>query len=45
MAAMKCRGFRGEFFVLSHFSFGRRDAVFSVGSALLVILLALVEWI
>lgn len=44
MAAMKCRGFRGEFYVLRHFSFGRRDALFSLLSALVVLLLAFVEW-
>jgi cobalt/nickel transport system permease protein len=40
VAAMKCRGFRGEFFVLDHFIFGRRDVAFSaIVSAIFVVLL------
>jgi cobalt/nickel transport system permease protein len=34
LAAMKCRGFRGRFFVLHHFAFARRDAVFAFVSLL-----------
>lgn len=34
LAAMKCRGFDGRFYVIEHFQFGRRDAVFG-GLALL----------
>jgi len=29
-AAMKCRGFRGRFYVLDHFAFARRDAMFGL---------------
>ena len=29
-AAMKCRGFKGKFYVLSHFHFHRRDGVFGL---------------
>lgn len=41
-AAMKCRGFRGRFYVLEHFAFAARDAAFGVVS--LFVLLALV-WV
>jgi cobalt/nickel transport system permease protein len=34
VAAMKCRGFRGHFYVLHHFSFARRDAAFALVSLL-----------
>jgi cobalt/nickel transport system permease protein len=43
-AAMKCRGFRGEFHPLDHFRFGRRDAAFALGAAALLASLALAEW-
>ncbi len=33
LAAMKCRGFRGRFYVVHHFAFARRDAAFGVASA------------
>jgi len=42
VAAMKCRGFRGRFYLLDHFAFSRRDAWFGlVSSALLALLVAL----
>jgi len=39
LAAMKCRGFCGRFYLLSHFSATPRDAIFAAAS--LIILLAL----
>ncbi len=39
LAAMKCRGFQGEFYVLDHFRFSGRDAVFAAGFALFLTLL------
>ena len=42
-AAMKCRGFRGRFYVLHHFAFGRRDAVFGVVSLLVLAVLLWAE--
>lgn len=44
LAAMKCRGYTGRFHLLRHFHAGRHDAVFTAASALLVALLAWVEW-
>lgn len=43
-AAMKCRGFQGRFYLLDHFTFGRRDALFCGLSASLLIGLVLLEW-
>jgi cobalt/nickel transport system permease protein len=43
MAAMKCRCFRGEFYVLRHFSFQRRDVIFSIACTVLILLLGLAE--
>jgi cobalt/nickel transport system permease protein len=43
VAAMKCRGFRGRFYLLDHFAFSRRDACFAIISAVLVVVLAWVE--
>jgi cobalt/nickel transport system permease protein len=40
VAAMKCRGFRGRFYLLDHFAFSGRDVPFCIVS--LVILLALI---
>ena len=45
VAAMKCRGFRGRFYVLDHFAFARRDAVFGAMGAALLIALGLLEWL
>lgn len=36
MAAMKCRGFRGEFLVIRHFGFHRRDLIFCIASILVM---------
>lgn len=40
MGAMKCRGFRGEFHVARHFTYGRTDLLFSIFSALLLAVIA-----
>ncbi len=45
VAAMKCRGFAGRFFMLDHFAFSRRDVTFCVGAALLLALLVSLQWI
>jgi cobalt/nickel transport system permease protein len=42
-AAMKCRGFRGHFFMLDHFAFSRRDVPFCVASLALLLLLLVAE--
>lgn len=44
LAAMKCRGFRGHFFILEHFAFGRRDLAFCMATMALMTLLAAMEW-
>jgi cobalt/nickel transport system permease protein len=43
VAAMKCRGFRGRFYLLDHFALSRRDACFATIAAAVVVLLAWVE--
>lgn len=45
IAAMKCRGFRGEFHVLDHLAIRRRDVIFSAVSLAVVAALVGVEWI
>jgi cobalt/nickel transport system permease protein len=44
LAAMKCRGFRGHFFILDHFAFGRRDATFCMAATALAVFLLAMEW-
>jgi len=44
MQAMKCRGFKGEFYVLRHFIYRARDLVFACGFGLVMIALALLQW-
>lgn len=44
LAAMKCRGFRGRFYLLSHFAAGPRDAVFAAASFVILLALAWVEF-
>jgi len=44
LAAMKCRGFRGRFYVLRHFALGLRDAAFGLVATGVLILLAASEW-
>ncbi len=44
-AAMKCRGFRGRFYLLDHFAFSApRDVPFGLAAGLLVVALAWLEW-
>ena len=45
VAAMKCRGFSGTFWMLDHFHWSRRDVVFGIVSVLVITGLALVEWL
>ena len=45
MAAMKCRGFQGRFYMLDHFAFSRSDVPFGVVALLLLLTLGLVEWL
>ncbi|MGA2619812.1 MAG: cobalt ECF transporter T component CbiQ [Thermoguttaceae bacterium] len=45
LAAMKCRGFRGRFYLLDHFVFcGRRDLPFCAAAAALLAILFWLEW-
>ena len=45
MAAMKCRGFRGHFYLLDHFAFSRRrDLPFCATSLALLLTVAWLEW-
>lgn len=44
VAAMKCRGFRGRFYLLDHFALTRRDLGFAVATAAFFALVAWVEW-
>jgi cobalt/nickel transport system permease protein len=44
VAAMKCRGFRGRFYLLDHFAFSRRDVWFIAAVVLVLVLLAVLEW-
>jgi cobalt/nickel transport system permease protein len=44
VAAMKCRGFRGHFYMLDHFAFARRDAAFCAASAVLFAALVWMEY-
>jgi len=44
VAAMKCRGFRGRFYLLDHFAFSRRDVWFIAAAILVLVLLAVLEW-
>ena len=43
VAAMKCRGFRGQFYLLDHFAFSRRDLWFVSAAILVLSLLAVLE--
>jgi cobalt/nickel transport system permease protein len=46
VAAMKCRGFRGRFYLLDHFSFVcRRDVPFSLAAAAVLAVLVALEWL
>ena len=44
VAAMKCRGFRGRFYLLDHFAFSWPDVPFGVVSLLILVTMILVEW-
>jgi len=44
VAAMKCRGFRGRFYLLDHFAFSSGDARFAAASVAILLALALAEW-
>ena len=41
-AAMRCRGFDGEFLVLAEFAYGPRDAAFAAGALALLILIRII---
>jgi cobalt/nickel transport system permease protein len=45
LAAMKCRGFQGRFYLLDHFAFSRRDVPFCVVSLAVLAALAAGEWL
>lgn len=45
VAAMKCRGFQGRFYLLDHFAFSLHDACFGMVSLSVLLGLALVEWL
>jgi len=45
VAAMKCRGFRGRFYLLDHFAFSARDIGFTTLVLASVSLLAMLEWV
>jgi cobalt/nickel transport system permease protein len=44
VAAMKCRGFRGRFYLLDHFAYARNDAWFAAATLALLCGLAWAEW-
>ncbi len=44
VAAMKCRGFRGRFYILDHFACSRRDVPFCVTSLAILSVLVLLQW-
>lgn len=45
VGAMKCRGFRGRFYLLDHFAFSRRDLPFCIASIAILLTLALLQWL
>jgi len=45
LAAMKCRGFRGRFYLLDHFAFSRADVPFVLAGTLLVLAVGWLEWL
>jgi len=46
VAAMKCRGFRGRFYLLDHFAFSpARDVPFAASSLVVLLIAAWVEWL
>jgi cobalt/nickel transport system permease protein len=45
LAAMKCRGFQGRFYLLDHFSFQFRDLIFSILSVLVLVAVIAAEYL
>jgi cobalt/nickel transport system permease protein len=45
VAAMKCRGFHGQFHLLYHFSAARRDLLFAALSSAVLLLFIYMEWL
>ncbi len=45
VAAMKCRGFRGRFYLMDHFAYSRRDAWFAAAAVFVLGSLAWLEWL
>jgi cobalt/nickel transport system permease protein len=45
LAAMKCRGFRGTFWLFDHFAFARRDLVFAIAAAAALLIIGCGEWL
>jgi cobalt/nickel transport system permease protein len=45
LTAMKCRGFRGKFYLLDHFSFHYRDLVFCLAAVAIILAMLGAEWI
>lgn len=45
LAAMKARGYRGQFYLLRHFAFHRRDGWFAMVTLGMAVTLACLEWI
>ncbi len=43
--AMKCRGFRGHFYLLDHFHFSRRDVPFALATVVVLTGLVCLEWL
>jgi cobalt/nickel transport system permease protein len=44
MAAMRCRGFRGHFYLLDHFHYTTWDLMFGISTATVIVGLAVLEW-
>lgn len=44
VSAMKCRGFRGRFYLLDHFHFSPLDMPFAVASAAILLAILWVQW-
>ena len=45
VAAMKCRGFRGHFYLLDHFHYSRTDVPFAVAALVVLSSLICLEWL
>ncbi len=45
VAAMKCRGFRGHFYLLDHFHYSRRDMPFAFATLVVLAGLVCLEWL